>query len=33
MNNIGNAKIELWNKDDGFFYDVLHLPDGKNHFR
>ena len=29
MNNIGNAKIELWNKDDGFFYDVLHLPDGK----
>lgn len=28
MNNIGNAKIELWNKDDGFFYDVLHLPDG-----
>ena len=29
MNNIGNAKIELWNKEDGFFYDVLHLPDGK----
>ncbi len=29
MNNIGNAKIELWNRDDGFFYDVLHLPDGK----
>lgn len=28
MNNIGDAKIELWNKDDGFFYDVLHLPDG-----
>jgi hypothetical protein len=30
MNNIGNAKIELWNREDGFFYDVLHLPDGKN---
>ncbi|MDR4479346.1 MAG: glucosidase [Nitrospira sp.] len=30
MNNIGDAKIELWDKDDGFFYDVLHLPDGKN---
>ena len=29
MNNIGDAKIELWNKADGFFYDVLHLPDGK----
>lgn len=29
MNNIGNAKIELWSKEDGFFYDVLHLPDGK----
>jgi hypothetical protein len=29
MNNIGNEKIELWNKEDGFYYDVLHLPDGK----
>ena len=29
MNNIGNAKIELWDREDGFFYDVLHLPDGK----
>ena len=29
MNNIGNAKIELWNREDGFYYDVLHLPDGK----
>ena len=24
MNNIGNEKIELWNKEDGFYYDVLH---------
>jgi hypothetical protein len=29
MNNIGGEKIELWNKEDGFFYDVLHLPDGR----
>ncbi len=29
MNNIGGKKIELWDKEDGFFYDVLHLPDGK----
>jgi hypothetical protein len=31
INNIGDEKIELWNKEDGFFYDVLHLPDGRNH--
>ncbi len=30
MNNIGGEKIELWNREDGFFYDVLHLPDGRN---
>ncbi|MCP9439542.1 MAG: glucosidase, partial [Nitrospira sp.] len=29
MNNIGGEKIELWDKADGFFYDVLHLPDGR----
>ncbi|SLM46518.1 conserved protein of unknown function [Nitrospira japonica] len=29
MNNIGGAKIELWDREDGFFYDVLHLPDGE----
>ena len=29
MNNIGGENIELWNRDDGFFYDVLHLPDGQ----
>jgi hypothetical protein len=22
--------ISLWNEEDGFFYDVLHLPDGSN---
>jgi hypothetical protein len=30
INNIGEEKIELWNKEDGFYYDVLHLPDGRN---
>jgi hypothetical protein len=29
MNNIGGERIELWDKEDGFFYDVLHLPDGR----
>jgi hypothetical protein len=29
MNNIGGEQIELWDRVDGFFYDVLHLPDGK----
>jgi len=28
MNNMGGAKIELWDREDGFFYDVLHLPNG-----
>ena len=29
MNNIGGEGIELWDEEDGFFYDVLHLPDGQ----
>ncbi len=29
MNNIGEGKTELWDEEDGFYYDVLHLPDGK----
>jgi hypothetical protein len=28
MNNLGGQGIELWNAEDGFYYDVLHLPDG-----
>jgi hypothetical protein len=31
LNNIAGEGIELWNKEDGFFYDVLHLPDGGVH--
>jgi mannosylglycerate hydrolase MGH1-like protein len=27
LNDIGGAGISLWDEDDGFFYDVLHLPD------
>ena len=30
MNHIGEENIELWDRRDGFFYDVLHLPDGRN---
>jgi hypothetical protein len=33
MNNRGPAgaesEIKLWNEEDGFFYDVLHLPEGE----
>jgi hypothetical protein len=29
MNNLGGANIELWNNQDGFFYDVLSLPNGQ----
>jgi hypothetical protein len=28
MTNLGSDGYELWNDEDGFFYDVLHLPDG-----
>ena len=28
MNNLGGG-VELWDKKDGFFYDVLSLPDGR----
>jgi hypothetical protein len=27
MNHIGEDGLSLWNEEDGFFYDVLHLPD------
>ncbi|HEY6930659.1 MAG TPA: glucosidase [Thermoanaerobaculia bacterium] len=30
MNEIGPRGIELWSEQDGFFYDVLHLPDGRH---
>jgi hypothetical protein len=31
MNNRGDEGIELWDPEDGFFYDVLHLPMGDHH--
>jgi len=32
MNDRGGEGIALWDDDDGFYYDVLHLPDGSHHF-
>ena len=29
MNKRGDDEIRLWDEKDGFFYDVLHLPEGK----
>jgi hypothetical protein len=28
MDRVGENADELWDSEDGFFYDVLHLPDG-----
>jgi hypothetical protein len=30
MNNIGEENTGLWNEEDGFFYDVLHLPNNEH---
>ena len=30
MNNRGGHGIDLWDEEDGFYYDVLHLPDGRH---
>jgi hypothetical protein len=30
MNNIGGEGIGLWNDDDGFYYDVLHISDSRH---
>jgi hypothetical protein len=30
MNNVGNENTELWNERDGFYYDVLHMPNRRN---
>jgi len=29
MDHVGHDDDELWDEEDGFFYDVLRLPDGK----
>ncbi|MFG2003473.1 hypothetical protein ACGFNU_30370 [Spirillospora sp. NPDC048911] len=28
VDRVGDVKDEMWDEDDGFFYDVLRLPDG-----
>ncbi|MEM7761378.1 MAG: glucosidase [Cyanobacteria bacterium P01_A01_bin.40] len=30
MNHMGTEGTDLWNEEDGFYYDVLHLPSGEN---
>lgn len=30
MNNIGKEDVQLWNEEDGFFYDALHLSNGEH---
>ena len=30
MNHLGSEGADLWNEEDGFYYDVLHLPNGEN---
>jgi hypothetical protein len=30
INHLGHEGSSLWNEEDGFFYDVLHLPSGEH---
>ena len=30
INRMGEEKLQLWDEEDGFFYDALCLPDGSN---
>ena len=30
MNNIGRDNVDLWNEEDGFYYDVLHTQEGEH---
>ena len=32
MNDMGTEGIALWDNQDGFYYDALHLPNGDDHF-
>lgn len=32
MNNRGGKEVELWDEEDGFYYDVLHLSDSQHVF-
>jgi hypothetical protein len=31
MNNLGGHGVGLWDEEDGFYYDVLHLPDASHY--
>ena len=31
MDRVGEHQDEMWDEEDGFFYDVLRLPDGERH--
>ncbi len=31
MNGFARRALSLWDEEDGFFYDALHLPDGSTH--
>ena len=33
MNNRGGQGIQLWDEEDGFYYDVLHLPNGEHTYQ
>ncbi len=30
INHLGDERTGMWDEEDGFFYDVLHLPDGSH---
>ena len=32
MNEVGKDGVSLWDETDGFYYDMLHLPDGRDFF-
>ncbi len=32
MNDMGRDSVSLWDAEDGFYYDVLRLPHGEQHF-
>ena len=32
MNDIGSGGVSLWDEEDGFYYDLLQLPSGEEHY-
>ena len=32
INSHGSEGISLWDAEDGFFYDAIHLPNGEQHY-